>query len=426
MKVAVIGSGGREFAICKKIHIQNPEVKLFCIPGNDGMDFLERVSHIGVLDFEKIVDFCKNKEIDFCIVTPDDPLVLGLVDILEREGIKAFGPSKNAAKLEGSKSFAKSFMGKYGIPTASYKAFSDLHDALNYIEKSKFPIVIKADGLALGKGVVIAENLDQAKATLIEFMVEGKFGDSSKSLVIEEFLQGPEISVLSFCDTKTVVPMLSSMDHKRVFDGDLGPNTGGMGVIAPNPVFTNEVEKEFVEKIMLPTLKGLQKEGLDFRGCLYFGLMLTEDGLRVIEYNARFGDPETQAILPLLESNLLDIMLAVSDGRLDSKFIRFSDKASACLVMACEGYPENPVKLNRINYSEDIKESIYFAGVKFDDEGKLISSAGRVLNVIGLGSSLREAVDDVYDKVELIHFNHSHYRKDIGLRALELEGKNAL
>lgn len=422
MKLSIVGSGGREYAIAKKLLAGNPELQLHILPGNAAMsDFAQIHPEIAATDIAGVLDFCKREQIDFCVVAPDDPLVLGMVDALEDAGIPCFGPRKAGAMLEGSKSFAKEFMARHGIPTAKYQRFDDFAAALAYVREADYPLVIKADGLALGKGVAIVPDLAQAEQTLRDFMLEHKFGASSAQVVIEEFLTGPEISVLSFCDGKTIRPMLSSMDHKRIFDGDEGPNTGGMGVIAPNPVFTEEVATEFAEKIMLPTLAGLQTDAIDFRGCLYFGLMLTPNGLKVIEYNARFGDPETQVVLPLLTGNLLEIFQAVSSGNLAAVKVEFADAHAACVVLAGAGYPQNPAKGNQIDYSADVAENLVFAGVKRNSAGKLVSNGGRVLNVLGFGESLQAAIADAYHNVSKVNFAESHFRTDIGAKALEIE-----
>ena len=426
MRVCVIGSGGREYTIAKRIYKDRPDIDLHCLPGNDAMTFAKINKDIKATDLDAIVEYCKKEAIDHCVVTPDDPLVLGLVDRLEKEGINCFGPKQKAAMLEGSKSFAKDFMVRHDIPTAKYVEFTDLTEARAYIKGQKYPLVIKADGLALGKGVVIAEDEDQADKTLIDFIQDHKFGKSSSKVVIEEFLEGPEISVLSFCDGKTIIPMISSMDHKKAYDCDQGPNTGGMGCIAPNPVFTKAVEKEFIEKIMEPTLKGLQEDDLDFRGCLYFGLMLTKNGLKVIEYNARFGDPETQVVIPLLKGDLLDIFIATTEQRLAETNVEFKSDHAACVVMAAEGYPIDPIKGHEISYPKDIEDLIVFAGIKMNERGTFDSNGGRVLNVLGFGKDLAEAIKDSYENVAKIHFDHCHYRKDIGKRALRIGEINDL
>ncbi|OKL47380.1 phosphoribosylamine--glycine ligase [Boudabousia marimammalium] len=426
MKVCIIGSGGREYAIATQLLADNPEISLDAIPGNDAMTFATIHPEIAATDIPAIVAFCVENGIEFCVVAPDDPLVLGLVDALEDAGIACFGPRKSGAMLEGSKRFAKEFMVKHGIPTAAYAEFTDVELARDYVRKAAFPLVIKADGLALGKGVVIVQDLTQAEAVLENFMVDLKFGTSSAAVIIEEFLSGPEISVLAFCDGKTIKPMISSMDHKKIYDGDEGPNTGGMGCVAPNPVFTKEVAAEFERNIMQPTLAGLIADGLDFRGCLYFGLMLTDKGLQVIEYNARFGDPETQVVLPLLSSNLLDIFLATSAGRLAEAEVEFSARHAACVVMACEGYPENPIKGNVISYDSEVAPFLVFAGVKRNHNGELESSSGRVLNVLGFGESLSQAIDSAYQHVSQVSFAHNHYRTDIGTKAREIEAHHDL
>lgn len=422
MKISIIGSGGREYAIAKKLLKDNPDLDVHVLPGNDAMtDFASIHPEISAVDIDAVRDFCVAESIDFCVVTPDDPLVLGMVDVLEDAGIACFGPRKSAAQLEGSKSFAKDFMTRHGIPTATYRRFDDFATACEYARGQQFPLVIKADGLALGKGVAIVEDFTQAEQTLRAFMLDQKFGSSSAHVVIEECLTGPEISVLSFCDGQSIKPMVSSMDHKRVFDGDKGANTGGMGVIAPNPVFVADVATEFISTIMKPTLAGLQADGLDFRGCLYFGLMLTAEGLKVIEYNARFGDPETQVVLPLLESNLLDIFQAVSRRELESVDVVTTDGAAACVVLAGAGYPEHPAKGNEISYSDEVADKIVFAGVKRNEDGILVSNGGRVLNVLGFGDTLAEAIADTYENVSHVQFSQCHFRTDIGMKALEIE-----
>ncbi|QRV02894.1 phosphoribosylamine--glycine ligase [Arcanobacterium phocisimile] len=421
MKVCIIGSGGREYAIAKKLIVDNPDIVLDAVPGNDAMTFATIHPDIAATDIPAIVDFCTANSIDLCVVAPDDPLVLGLVDALEDAGIACFGPRQCGAMLEGSKRFAKEFMVKHGIPTASYAEFTDVEEARSYVRQASYPLVIKADGLALGKGVVIVPDMAQAEEVLENFMVDLKFGTSSAAVIIEEFLSGPEISVLAFCDGKTIKPMISSMDHKKIFDNDRGPNTGGMGCIAPNPVFTPAVAEEFERTIMRPTLAGLMADGLDFRGCLYFGLMLTDKGVQVIEYNARFGDPETQVVLPLLNSNLLDIFIATSAGRLEDVDVDFADTHATCVVMACEGYPENPIKGNVISYESDVENYLVFAGVKRNEDGELESSSGRVLNILGFGDSLNAAIDSAYEHVSQVSFAHSHYRTDIGTTAREIE-----
>lgn len=422
MKLGIIGSGGREYAIATKLLEANPKLELHVLPGNAAMsDFAQIHPEISATDIPAVLSFCRAEHIDFCVVTPDDPLVLGMVDALEDAGITCFGPRKAGAMLEGSKSFAKEFMLRHGIPTAAYECFEDFDAALAYARHAAYPLVIKADGLALGKGVSIVSDAAEAERTLRNFMLDHKFGNASARVVLEEFLSGPEISVLSFCDGNTIKPLLSSMDHKRVFDGDAGPNTGGMGVIAPNPVFSDEVEREFREKIMEPTLAGLRSDGIDFRGCLYFGLMNTPSGLKVIEYNARFGDPETQVVLPLLRGNLLEIFQAVAAGELETVPVEFEDRAAACVVMAAAGYPEHPRKGAKITYSARVAPYLVFAGVARTAAGELISAGGRVLNVLGFGQTLEEAVAAAYENVKEIHFPHRHFRTDIGAQALEIK-----
>ncbi|QJC21707.1 phosphoribosylamine--glycine ligase [Arcanobacterium buesumense] len=426
MKVCLIGSGGREYAIATRLITDNPDISLDVIPGNDAMTFATTHPEIAATDINSIVEFCTSQGIDFCIVAPDDPLVLGLVDALEDAGIACFGPRKSGAKLEGSKRFAKDFMLRHGIPTARYAKFTDIEQARRYIRTATYPVVIKADGLARGKGVVIAHERITTEKVLEDFMVNLTFGASSAAVIIEEYLTGPEISVLAFCDGRTIKPMISSMDHKNIFDGDRGPNTGGMGCIAPNPVFTPEVASEFDQNILQPTLAGLKTDKLDFRGCLYFGLMLTSEGLKVIEYNARFGDPETQVVVPLLRGNLLDIFLATSHGRLADVDVDFSDKHSACVVMACEGYPNKPHTGDIISIEPNVEPYLVFAGVKQNNDGQLETAGGRVLNVLGFGDSLNHAVKAAYDNVEKVSFTHCHYRTDIGQTAQRIEAYHDL
>ncbi len=417
MKLLVIGSGGREYAICQRLARENPDFTIYCLPGNPAMKFVHRVDHIRVKDTAKILEFALSEGINFCLVTPDDPLALGLVDLLEDHGIGCFGPRQKAAKLESSKSFAKDFMMRHGIATGDYSEFTDYEGALAFCQQKDFPLVIKADGLALGKGVAIVQNLSEAKTVLEDFLLDHKFGKSSEKIIIEEFLRGPEISVLSLCDSKIILPLKSSMDHKAAYDGDQGPNTGGMGCIAANPYFTPAVAEDFQKNILEPTLKGLKVDGLDFRGCLFFGLMLTDKGLKLLEYNARFGDPETQAVLPLLKNKLWPLLEMTSQAKLDQVRLDYRDLYSCCLVLAAEGYPEKPYKGGRITYPEGLEDQLIFAGVGEDQAG-YYSSSGRVLNVLGLGSSLKEAVDKAYEAAEQIKFDHSFYRKDIGRKAL--------
>lgn len=417
MKLLVVGGGGREHAIIKKLK-ENPEVtEIFALPGNGGIKEDAICVNIGAKDIDGIVNFAKENKIDYVVVAPDDPLVLGLVDALEKIGIPCFGPEKKAAIIEGSKVFAKELMKKYGIPTARYETFSDMDAALSYLETAPIPTVIKADGLALGKGVIIAGTRDEAKDAVISMMKDKKFGDSGSRVVIEEFLEGPEVSVLSFTDGKTVVPMISSMDHKRALDGDMGLNTGGMGTIAPNPYYNEKTAKQCMEEIFIPTIKAMAKENRPFKGCLYFGLMLTKDGPKVIEYNCRFGDPETQVVLPLLKTDLFSIMRAVTDERLDSINIQFSDNYAACVIMASNGYPASYQKGYEIQIPEETKQYVYVAGAK-ETDGKLLTDGGRVLGVTATGNTLKEAINLAYDRVCLIKFKDAFYRRDIGARAL--------
>ncbi len=418
MKIMVVGGGGREHAIIKALKKSPKAEKIYALPGNGGVAEDAECVDIGAKDIEKITAFAKENKIDFAVVAPDDPLVLGAVDSLNEAGIPCFGPKKCAAIIEGSKVFSKNLMKKYNIPTAEYEVFEDAAKALEYLETAPIPTVIKADGLALGKGVIIATTRDEAKAAVKEIMEDKVFGESGSKIVIEEFLEGPEVSVLSFTDGKTVVPMISSMDHKRAGDGDTGLNTGGMGTVAPNPYYTKDIEKICMEKIFLPTIEAMNKEGRSFSGCLYFGLMITKDGPKVIEYNCRFGDPETQVVLPLLESDLLEIMIAVSEGRLADCEVKFSDNSACCVVMASNGYPKKYETGFEITLPDE-RDTIYVAGAKLSD-GKLLTAGGRVLGVTEIAPTLSEAVKKAYKKVETVHFENAYSRKDIGKRALEV------
>lgn len=417
MKLLVVGGGGREHAIIKKLK-ENPSVKeIFALPGNGGIARDATCVDIAATDLDGVANFAKENKIDYAVVAPDDPLVLGLVDLLSDIGIPCFGPNKAAAIIEGSKAFSKELMKKYNIPTAKYEIFSDINEAFNYVSKQKMPIVIKADGLALGKGVIIAETYDEAKIAIKSMMEDKVFGDSGNNIVIEEFLTGPEVSVLSFTDGKTVKPMISSMDHKRALDGDLGLNTGGMGTIAPNPYYTDEIAERCMKEIFIPSMEAMNSEGRTFKGCLYFGLMLTEDGPKVIEYNCRFGDPETQVVLPLLKSDLLEIMQAVTEERLAECEVEFADQNACCLVIASGGYP---VRYNK-GYEIDIKgdiDNLYFAGAALND-GKLLTSGGRVLGITAIADSLKGAIDKAYEQAKYVDFKDAYYRKDIGARALK-------
>lgn len=418
MKVLVVGSGGREHAVVKKL-AENPEIeRIYCAPGNGGISVQATPVDIKATDVEGMVAFAKKEGIDFAVVTPDDPLVLGMADAMEEAGVPAFGPSKKAAQIEGSKVFAKNLMKKYGIPTAKYKVFDDPGKVVEYIERENcFPAVIKADGLALGKGVVIAKNLEEAKEAVHSIMEDKIFGKSGNQVVVEEFLTGKEVSVLAFTDSHTVSPMVSSMDHKRAYDNDEGPNTGGMGTIAPSPYYTVDVAKRCMEEIFLPTVEAMKKEGCPFKGCLYFGLILTEQGPKVIEYNCRFGDPETQVVLPLLKTDLFTIMRAVRDEHLSELDIQWSTGAAACVVLASGGYPKKyetgfPIE----GLDEDGGHPgviVYHAGTKKQD-GKFLTAGGRVLGVTGLGDNLPQALEKAYDAVKEITFEKVHYRTDIG------------
>ena len=418
MKILVVGGGGREHAIIKKIKENKNVEKIYALPGNGGMAEDAECVDIGAKDIDKIVEFAKAISIDYAIVAPDDPLVLGCVDALEAVGIPAFGPKANAAIIEGSKVFSKDLMKKYGIPTAGYEVFDDMNKALEYLESAPIPTVIKADGLALGKGVIIALTRDEARQAVKSMMEDKVFGASGDHVVIEEFLEGPEVSVLSFTDGKTVVPMISSMDHKRAGDNDTGLNTGGMGTVAPNPYYTDAIAAECMEKIFLPTIEAMNKEGRTFKGCLYFGLMLTKNGPKVIEYNCRFGDPETQVVLPLLESDLLEIMMAVTEERLSETEVRFSDKNACCVIMASDGYPVKYDKGLELTIPDEVKDKVYVAGAKIAD-GKLVTNGGRVLGCTAVAPTLKEAIEDAYKIVDKVHFDNEYYRHDIGQRALK-------
>ncbi|MBO5287686.1 MAG: phosphoribosylamine--glycine ligase [Clostridia bacterium] len=423
MKVLVVGGGGREHAIIRKLKENKTITEIYALPGNGGMYKDATAVKIGAKDIDAIVKFALENKIDYAVVAPDDPLVLGCVDALEAVGIPAFGPRANAAIIEGSKVFSKNLMKKYGIPTADYQVFSDAEKALEYIKTAPIPTVIKADGLALGKGVIIAFTREEAEEAVRSVMTDKKFGASGDNIVIEEFLQGPEVSVLAFTDGKCVKPMISSMDHKRALDGDKGLNTGGMGTIAPNPYYTKEIADECMEKIFLPTINAMNKEGRTFKGCLYFGLMLTENGPKVIEYNCRFGDPETQVVLPLLESDLFEIMQATTNGTLSRCEVKFSDKSACCVIMASKGYPEKYENGFEIVIPEEIENDVYVAGAKYEN-GVIYSQGGRVLGVTDVNETLKGAINGAYAKVEKIKFDNAFYRRDIGARALlATEGK---
>ena len=417
MKILVVGGGGREHAIIKKLK-ENPNVtEIFALPGNGGIADDAVCVNIGAKDIPAISAFAKEQGIDYAVVAPDDPLVLGCVDALEELGIPCFGPRANAAIIEGSKVFSKNLMKKYGIPTASYETFDDMNAALAYVDSCPIPTVIKADGLALGKGVIIAMTREEAGSAVIEMMQDKKFGASGEHIVIEEFLEGPEVSVLAFTDGKTVVPMVSSMDHKRAGDNDTGLNTGGMGTVAPNPYYTKRIADECMEKIFVPTIEAMNAEGRSFKGCLYFGLMLTKNGPKVIEYNCRFGDPETQVVLPLLESDLLTVMQATTNGTLSNTEVRFSDKHACCVILASKGYPQSYEKGFEMSISDDVKDRVYVAGAKLEN-GKLVTSGGRVAGCVGVADSLKEAVSAAYETAEKVSFENAYLRHDIGARAL--------
>ncbi len=418
MKIMVVGGGGREHAIIKKIKENKDVEKIYALPGNGGMAKDAELVNIGATDIEKAVLFAVENKIDYAVVAPDDPLVLGMVDALEEKGIPCFGPRKNAAIIEGSKVFSKDLMKKYNIPTAQYEVFTDADEALKYVESCPIPTVVKADGLALGKGVIIAMTREEAKNAVVSIMKDKQFGKSGDSIVIEEFLTGPEVSVLSFTDGKTVVPMISSMDHKRAGDNDMGLNTGGMGTVAPNPYYTKAIADECMEKIFLPTIDAMNKEGRTFKGCLYFGLMLTEKGPKVIEYNCRFGDPETQVVLPLLESDLLTVMRAVTDETLADCEVKFSDKSACCVIMASEGYPVKYEKGYEITIPEEVENNVYVAGAKLEN-GKLLTNGGRVLGVTKIADTLEQAIALSYNAVEKVCFGNAYYRHDIGQKALK-------
>ncbi len=412
----VVGGGGREHAIVSKIK-DNPSVEeLYVLPGNGGMAKDATCVDIDAEDLDSIVNFAVDKAVDYAIVAPDDPLCMGLVDMLQEKGISCFGPTKNAAIIEGSKAFSKDLMDKYGIPTAQYKVFNDYRKALEHVRDCEIPVVVKADGLAKGKGVLICETREDAENAVKEMMLDKVFGLSGQSVVIEEFLQGPEVSVLSFTDGETLIPMVSSMDHKRALDGDKGLNTGGMGTVAPNPYYTEEIAEQCMEEIFLPTMRAMTAEGRKFKGCLYFGLMITDKGPKVIEYNCRFGDPEAQVVLPLLESDLLDIMMHVTNEDLKNADVRFSDKSACCVVMASKGYPGSYEKGCKI-FVPDEMDNVFVAGAKIDVNGDLAASGGRVLGVTSTGDDLPSAIEKAYEKVEQIDFKDGFYRKDIGQKA---------
>ncbi len=418
MKIMVVGGGGREHAIIKKLKENSTITEIFALPGNGGIAADATCVSIGATDVDGIVNFAVSNNIDYAVVAPDDPLVLGVVDALNAKGIPCFGPDAKAAIIEGSKVFSKNLMKKYGIPTAEYEVFNNVEDALKYLETAPIPTVIKADGLALGKGVIIAMTREEAMNAVRSMMLDKVFGKSGDNIVIEEFLTGPEVSVLAFTDGKTVVPMISSMDHKRAGDNDTGLNTGGMGTIAPNPYYTADIAAECMDKIFVPTIDAMNKEGRTFKGCLYFGLMLTEKGPKVIEYNCRFGDPETQVVLPLLESDLLTVMMATTNGTLAECEVKFADKSACCVIMASNGYPTAYEKGYKITIDDSVKDSVYVAGATLKDSD-LLTSGGRVLGVTAIGDGLNDAIACAYQKVDKVQFGNAFYRKDIGAKALK-------
>ena len=420
MKLLVVGGGGREHAIIKKLK-ENPSVtQIIAAPGNGGIAADAVCVPVGAKDIDGLVALAQREQVDYAVVAPDDPLVLGAVDALTAAGIPCFGPNRAAAIIEGSKVFSKHLMKKYGIPTAAYETFDDMDAALAYLDTAPVPVVVKADGLALGKGVIIAQSREEAKEGVVSMRRDGRFGESGRHVVIEEFLTGPEVSVLSFTDGETLVPMVSSMDHKRALDGDEGLNTGGMGTIAPNPFYTDEIAAECMEKIFLPTIRAMRAEGRTFRGCLYFGLMLTPDGPKVIEYNCRFGDPETQVVLPLLESDLLTVMQATTNGTLKDTPVRFkTGSACCCVVMASQGYPQSYETGFPLTMDADAAAHTFVAGAKLREDGVLVTSGGRVAGVTAVQPTLRQAVQAAYERVGHVHFENAYYRRDIGARALQ-------
>ena len=417
MDILVVGGGGREHAIIKKLRENTGVDRIYALPGNGGIALDAECFDVKATDIDGIVQFAKDHHVDYAVVAPDDPLVMGCVDALTNIGVPCFGPDSKAAIIEGSKVFSKDLMKKYDIPTARYQSFDNIKDALYYLETAPIPTVIKADGLALGKGVVIAETREEAVDAVRSMMEDHKFGASGDNIVIEEFLEGPEVSVLSFTDGKTVVPMISSMDHKRAGDGDTGLNTGGMGTIAPNPYYTDEVAARCMEEIFLPTIRAMNAEGRTFKGCLYFGLMITKDGPKVIEYNCRFGDPEAQVVLPLLETDLLTVMKAVTEERLSEVEVKWSDGSACCVIAASDGYPVSYEKGYEITMPDEIRPYVYIAGA-VEEDGKLLTSGGRVLGVTAVRPTLKEAIAASYDMLDQIDFANKYYRVDIGQKAL--------
>ena len=421
MKVLIVGSGGREHAIAWKVAKSSKVDKIYCAPGNAGIAEIAECVDIGAMEFDKLVAFAKEKAIDLTIIGMDDPLVGGVVDEFEKAGLRVFGPRKNAAILEGSKAFSKDLMKKYNIPTAAYETFDSAEKAMQYLETSKYPIVLKADGLALGKGVLICNTKEEAMDGVKTLMLDKQFGQAGNTIVVEEFMTGREVSVLSFVDGNTIKIMTSAQDHKRAKDGDKGLNTGGMGTVSPNPYYTQEVAKECMDKIFMPTINAMNNEGRTFKGCLYFGLMITPKGPKVIEYNCRFGDPETQVVLPRLKTDIVDIFEAIDNETLSDLDVEWSDDACACVIMASGGYPKSypkGIEITGLSNGQLDGVTVYHAGTKLQDN-KLVTSGGRVLGVTALGDTLENALKKSYDAVEKIHFEGAHYRRDIGKRALE-------
>ena len=418
MKILVVGGGGREHAIITSIAKSSKVTKIYCAPGNAGIAELAECVDIGVMEFDKLVDFAKKEAVDLAVVAPDDPLVAGAVDAFEAAGIRAFGPRANAAIIEGSKAFSKDLMKKYNIPTAAYENFTDAESALAYLETASFPIVLKADGLALGKGVLICKDLEEAKAGVKEIMLDKHFGNAGNTMVIEEFMTGREVSVLAFCDGTTIKPMTSAQDHKRAKDGDQGLNTGGMGNFSPSPFYTKEVDDFCKAHIYQATVDAMKAEGRPFKGVIFFGLMLTPKGPRVLEYNARFGDPEAQVVLPRMENDIIDVFEACIDGTLDKIDLKFSDKAAVCVVLASDGYPVSYEKGFEITGMENFKGKdgyyLFHAGSAFNAEGKVVTNGGRVLGVTALGDTLKEARANAYKAVEWVDFKNKYMRHDIG------------
>lgn len=422
MKLMVVGSGGREHAIIKKLKENKRVEKIYAVPGNGGMAEDAELVAIPAKEIEKIRDFAVENKVDYAVVAPDDPLVLGCVDLLEAAGIPCFGPRANAAIIEGSKVFSKNLMKKYNIPTAGYEVFTDAAAAMEYLKTAPIPTVVKADGLALGKGVIIAMTREDALGAVKTIMLDRAFGESGSKIVVEEFLEGPEVSVLSFTDGKTVVPMISSMDHKRAGDNDTGLNTGGMGTVAPNPYYTEAIAKECMEKIFIPTMNAMNAEGRTFKGCLYFGLMITKDGPKVIEYNCRFGDPETQVVLPLLTSDLLDVMMAVTEERLADAEVKFSSGHACCVIVASDGYPVKYDKGFELKIADEVKDKVYVAGAKLKD-GMLVTDGGRVAGCTAVADTLENAIKAAYEIADKVDFDNKYLRHDIGQRALKAYGK---